>query len=166
MDRVVLASRSDVADLVCKLAVGNAEFVILAVDRRRQRTEVLGGENAALVELARVEGLIPPRQGPVEATLVAQQGLEGRDKSTVPGQENFVTVDGVGENLVSFREVLPPALGGGEVFAGRRLLCQARNGIYKGLAVASRVVAPFDTSGERSAACRIGSSGVDGGGCC
>lgn len=162
--RVVIASRPDVADLVRKLPVGDAKLVVVVLDRVGQRAKVFGCENAALVELARVEGLVPPRQRPVEAALVAQQGLEGRDEGAVPGQEDLVSVDGVGEDLVGLREVLPPALGGGEVLAGRGLLGQARDGIYKGLAVAVRVVAPLDASGERSAACGIGSPRGDGGG--
>lgn len=161
---VVIASRTDIADLIRKLPVGDTELVVVVLDCMGQRAKVFRGEDAALVELARVEGLVPPREGPVEAALVAQQGLEGRDEGAVPGEEDLVAMDGVGEDLVGFREVLPPALGGGEVFAGRRLLGQARDGIHEGLAVAGRIVAPLDASGQRDAACRIGSARGDNGG--
>lgn len=122
MDSVIIASRADVADLVRELPVGDAELVFIVLDCMRQRAKVFRGEDAALVELARVEGLIPPGQGPVEATLGAQQGLKGRDEGAVPGQEDLVAVDGVGEDLVGLGEVLPSALGRGEVFAGRGFL--------------------------------------------
>lgn len=161
---VVITSRPDIADLIRKLPVGDTELVVVVFDRMRQRAKVFRGEYAALVELARVEGLVPPRQGPVEAALVAQQGLEGRDEGAVPGEEDLVAMDGVGEDLMGFREVLPPALGGGEVFAGRGLLGQARDCIHEGLAVAGRVVAPLNAGGDRCAACRIGSARGDSGG--
>lgn len=161
---VVIASRPNIADLIRKLPIRDTELVVVVLDCMRQRAKVFGGEDAALVELSRVEGLVPPRQGPVEAALVAQKGLEGRDEGAVPGEEDFVPMDGVGEDLVGFREVLPPALGGGEVFAGRGLLGQARDGIHEGLAVAGRVVAPLNAGGERCAACRIGSARGDSGG--
>lgn len=84
VDSVVITSRSDVADLVRKFSVGNTKLVVVVLDCMRQRAKVFRGEDAALVELARVEGLIPPRQGSVEAALGAQQGLEGRDEGAVP----------------------------------------------------------------------------------
>lgn len=69
---VVIASRTDIADLIRKLPVGDTELVVVVLDCMGQRAKVFRGEDTALVELARVEGLVPPRQGPVEAALVAQ----------------------------------------------------------------------------------------------
>lgn len=161
--RIVVAPRPNVAHLVREPPVGDAELVVVVLDGVGQRAKVLRGEDAALVEAARVEGLVPPRQGPVEAALAAQQGLKGRHEGAVPGEEDLVAEDGVGEDLVGLGEVLPPALEGGKVLAGRGLLGQARDGIDEGFAVAGRVVTPLDARGEGGTACGIGSPGRDRG---
>lgn len=73
-------------------------------------------------------------------------------------------MDGVSEDLVGLGEVFPSALGRGEVLAGGGFLGQARDSFDERLAIAIGVVAPLDASGQRSAACRIGSPRSDGGG--
>ena len=121
-----------------------------------QVAEVGGvGEHVRLCEVAGIQRLVPPWEGPVEAAFVTQDLLEGPQKVAVPDEELGVAVHVGRVQLVHACEILVAAGGGWEV-ARRRLVHQALDGGDEGQPVRRREISPFEPHVGVGTACSCG----------
>jgi hypothetical protein len=150
--RPVTRARANIARQPSKGAAVDTPGV--AIFGREQVAEVVViGEHVRLGELASVQRLVPPRKGPVEAALGAQDLLKCPHVVAVPNQELGIAVDVGHRELVEAHQILVAARRGREL-ARRRLLQQALNSIHKGQPVRGRVLAPFEAHARLGTACR------------
>lgn len=132
----------------------------LAIGGTRQASEEVGCEHGGAGKVTSIQGLIPPREGPVKATLVPHDLLEGPHVVAVPEEEDVVSVDGAGHCLVHTDDILPAVLGGGVVARGRGVH-QTLDGVDKGVSVRVRVVPPLEADVGVGTRCRGGLDSVD-----
>ena len=131
--------------------------------RTRQVPEVIRvGEHIRVMEVARIERLVPPRDGLVEAALVPQRHVERPQEVAVPDQELGVAVHVGHPHLVQADEVLISARCWREV-SRRWLGHQALDGGDEGELLRGRVGAPFDS---HVGVCAAGCFGGRHGCCC
>jgi len=105
-------ARSDITGQARKRTVRNAR-------PSGNTPKVIVRKHIRLPESPGVQGLIPPREGPVEATLIAEHHMEGPQVVAVPDHELRVAVDVGHPHLMQAYEIFIPALGGWELSRGR-----------------------------------------------
>lgn len=150
---LVAGSRANMDYEVGKCTAGDTDRIV--VDGTGQVAEVVGaGEHVGCAKVSSIQRLVPPRERPIEATLISQDLLEGPHEVAVPHQELGVVVDVGHVLLVQTSQILIP-VGRRREVARRRLVHQALDGTDEGQAVRSRVLSPFEAHvGVRRARCR------------